>query len=117
MHGANDVNAALERMEEKNEMEPYLRELYIDMRKTCDMFTFPRLLSRKVPCDCLDALKGITRAEDKDQCDICYMLCPKTAFKLCSRCKVETYCSRECREKDLKKHRVMCKRLASALNK
>jgi hypothetical protein len=42
----------------------------------------------------------------------CYSSTPKEALKLCSRCKVVSYCSRECQMKDWPDHKKHCKVLA-----
>lgn len=64
-HGYAKVTAALQRLEDpkKPHMELYLRGMYIEMRKTDNASSILRLLQKKIPCDCLDELRGIMHAE------------------------------------------------------
>ena len=45
--------------------------------------------------------------------------CGKHSYKMarCSRCKVATYCSRECQTAQWKAHKVACKKLTMQLKK
>lgn len=83
-HGFDEVTEALQRMEDpKPRMKPYLRELYIEMRKTNTVSSFLRLLQKKISCNCLDDLRNIMHAEGSDRnevCDVCYCPCPKHKF-------------------------------------
>jgi hypothetical protein len=45
------------------------------------------------------------------KCDDCWTI-PKEALRLCSRCKVVSYCSKECQLKDWPDHKKHCKTLA-----
>jgi hypothetical protein len=47
-----------------------------------------------------------------DSCMFSIFFTSKDALKLCSRCKVVSYCSRECQEKDWPDHKKHCKVLA-----
>jgi hypothetical protein len=42
------------------------------------------------------------------KCDDCWTI-PKEALKLCSRCKIVSYCSKECQMKDWPDHKKHCK--------
>ena len=83
-HGFDEVTEALQCMEDpKPRMKPYLRELYIEMRKTNTVSSFLRLLQKKISCNCVDELRGIMHAEGSDRnevCDVCYRPCPKHKF-------------------------------------
>jgi hypothetical protein len=119
-HGHTSVMSAMKRVEDdegKVVMEAYLREIYIEMRKTNASSSLLRLMQKKVPCGCLDDIRGILHAMGPDRhevCNICHNAIPKNTFKICSRCGIEEYCSKQCLEKDFKDHKNMCKHLSSA---
>ena len=70
------------------------------------------------PCDCLGGIfkKEIKKASAKVNCLECSH-CYKTGtlkdvqFMRCSKCKVTTYCSRECQVANWKIHKIHCKYL------
>jgi len=112
-HGYAKVTAALQRLEDpkKPHMELYLRGMYIEMRKTDNASSILRLHQKKIPCDCLDELRGIMHAEGAvrhEACNVCFKTRPKNKFLICSGCNVEEYCSIACQEKDWNKHKRIC---------
>jgi hypothetical protein len=54
-----------------------------------------------------DPIHAMCHAKGED----CWFV-PKEALKLCSRCKIVSYCSRECQLKDWPDHKKHCKVLA-----
>ena len=57
--GYDEVRDAAKRMEDpkRPKMEPYLRKLHVEMRKTNASSSITRLLQKKIPCECLDDMK------------------------------------------------------------
>lgn len=121
-YGPDNVTDDMQRMQipKKPQMAPYLRDLYVEMRKTDAFSSLVRLLQKKIPCECLDELRTIIHGEGSDRsevCNVCFKPYPKSQFLMCSACDVEEYCSPECHKQDWGSHKVMCKCLASALKK
>jgi hypothetical protein len=117
-YGPEKVTADIATMDGTRTMEPYLREWYKILRQArCDMRHAVILLSKKTPCGCLDETKELANELEREKiCEGCEILYPRDQFQTCFKCKIETYCSKECQVKDWPIHKKMCKCLASALD-
>jgi hypothetical protein len=118
-HGAAKVSEDVAKMKETHTMEPYLREWYKKLQQATDAGgKQAHLLSKYVPCKCLDDIRGISYVHGSERlqvCSACKAAVLKKHFQTCSQCKIQQYCTRECQEKDWPNHKMICKCLASTL--
>ena len=119
--GAAKVIRDIQQMKETNQMAPYLCDLYIGLRQASDLTSQElRLLHKRIPCDCLDDLWAIGHAAGEERgeyCEVCQKASPKSQFKVRGGCDIESYCSVGCLKKDRPAHKLMCKRLQTAIKK
>lgn len=87
------------------------KERIAPLIRVMDMTTNDRgvavFLNKEVPCGCLDKLSAdgvcVNCLKDVDP--------KKGPIKRCARCKIASYCSKECQMADWKRHRVECTEL------
>ena len=82
-----------------------------------DDHTLVKFFRHRIPCSCLDEkydeVKSITKMGFCYNAE-CKFYCVKgegverRITKYCSRCRCETYCSRECQEADWSEHKPLC---------
>jgi hypothetical protein len=90
-----------------NENIPKLIETY-----TADDHTLVSFFNKRIGCSCLS--EKYKKVKSLPKMGICFNeFCCKTSLerqktKCCSRCRLETYCSRDCQSDHWKVHKVIC---------
>lgn len=67
-----------------------------------------RFLSKRIPCDCLDAIKHQIKDLSTTCCIKCMSRISSSDVKRCSGCRVAKYCSRSCQKRDYERHKDSC---------
>ena len=69
-------------------------------------------VAKRIPCKCLDELYKEAKSQSKlAHCEGCRQDHLLSDMLMCGGCKLELYCSEECKNKDWKFHKSICKAL------